>query len=288
MDKRTKVYLTNKQRGGEVNQRGNDYELTFACYRILQFVVRHSENLQRIIFSSQCQGFIDDLFIEVKVPGNEKDLFHQLKTSQVLNWGNGEGSLSYDFDQQGKMQKKRNKPYHTYLVVSNDGVYLHMRRRIPRKLRKYVSIEKFPWFGSLNAHCAYHLQFRQLAAQLCAFQDTDKLDALVKCIYACWGATDKKNIPLSQILNCVRGIGYAYLKSTLPMILRDRTAAILQAIPGFRFNITGGYFYWTFSNTDRGQSRYLVNSPEFRNIENEIIAENPATFNDLELIISSI
>ena len=157
---------------------------------------------------------------------------------------------------------------------------------MPTKLSKHSSVEPFPWLGSLNAHCIHHLRFKQLAEQLCAFTDTDKVNALVKCILACWAATNKKDIRLSQIINDVRKIGYSYLRSSVPLILRDEVARILMAIPGFQFEVVHGYLSWTFSATDRGQIQYPIDSTEFRNIEDEIIAKQPATFDDLEPVIS--
>jgi len=153
MNKRTKAYLAKKQLGGEINQRGNDYELTFTCYRIMQFIRDYLTNLHGVIFSSQHPGFVDDLYINVSVPGRGKDIFHQLKTSAKLCWGNGLKSLHDDFNQQKAIQHKTKKPYHMYLVVSEDSVYKVMRKNMPTKLRKCSSVELFPWYGSTNAHC---------------------------------------------------------------------------------------------------------------------------------------
>lgn len=286
MNKRQHAYLEMKQMGGRTNQQGNDYEIAFACYRIMQFMDRYPAHLHRIIFSSQYPGFVDDLFIGVDVPGHENEIFHQLKTGKNLSWGVGLGTLHDDFYLQSLGLKRAKKAFHLYLVVSNNGVFRRMVRNMPTKLRKIASVQEFPWFGSVSANCSHHRQFKRLAEHLCAFPDTDKLIALVKCICGQWVASNKTNIPLSQILNGVRQMGYSFLKSSIPVTLTDEVIEILRKIPDFQYKIMHGYFGWTYSSTDRGQNRHMVDSLEFRNIENDIIAKRPTTFNDLEPIIS--
>jgi hypothetical protein len=278
--------LAKKQLGGSINQRGNDYEIAFACFRIIQLMNDYPNYLHRIAISSQTPAFVDDLVTKIDIPGSERDLYYQLKTSQKLSWGRGIGSLNFDFYQQGFKLKKDSRVFHLYLVISNCGLFHQMKKKMPPRLRKTTTVTEFSWFGSLHLQCTMYQNFRIAVVKLCAFPDTDKIIALVGCIYANWGLSDKKNVLLSQILNGVRSLGYSYLKSNIPMLLKNETTAILNQIPGFQFEIVYGYFSWTYSTTDKGQIPYLIDSAEFRTIENEIILRVPMTFDELEPIIS--
>lgn len=286
MNKRTKDYLARKQLGGEINQRGNDYEQIYTCFRIMEFILRYPENLHNIYLSSQYAASIDDLHIDQRIPGKFREIFHQLKTSAKLDWKNGEHSLFFDFREQVKILRQKQKAFQLLLIVSNDGVYRAMKEAMPTKLKRYSQVKHFPWFGSLNAHCVYHKKFREMAERLCAFSDADKINAIVKSLLAGWICTDKKNVPLSQILNSALVLGRPYLRSSVPTLPQDQALTILNNIAGFSFMVQHGYFKWKFAHTDSGQILYPIDSPEFRNIEQEIIAKRPTTFDALELIIS--
>jgi hypothetical protein len=258
--------------------------MAFACLRIMQFIRHFPVHLHQIIFSGQHRAFVDDLHIGISVPGEEIELFHQLKTSRQLGWG--VGNLRRDFQMQAKELEKGDLSFRLYLIVAKADVYSRMKESMPRELRKIATVRFFPWFGSINLQCIHHQEFKEAAQHLCAFHDTDKIQAVVGYICAAWMMSEKKSIPLSHIVNRVRASGQAYLKSTIPMVLRDQAVNILTAIPGFQFEVRHGYFSWSYSNTDQGQIPHLIDSVEFRNIEEEIITQQPSKFDDLEAIIS--
>ncbi len=128
--------------------------------------------------------------------------------------------------------------------------------------------------------------FKEIAERLCAFPDADKLVSLVSHFVGAWAMTNRQNVPLDQILQMVRSRGMAFLRPGLHPPLDPTVAGILDAIPGFGYQIVNGYLAWHFSNTDQGYIPHVLGSAEFRNIEAEILLKHPATFTDIETIIS--
>lgn len=86
-DDKVVQYLSNKNRGGTSNAKGNTYENFFAVYQLTLLSRIVIEDNKEVIFSSQITAFVDDLIIDCK---HDSTLRHyQLKNSPSVTWGEG-------------------------------------------------------------------------------------------------------------------------------------------------------------------------------------------------------
>jgi len=197
-----------------------------------------------------------------------------------------QGTLSFDFHTQKDNLTKKRIDFRLELVVSRLDVFRSMKYSLPKVLSKVCTVYHFPWGTTIDNQVLYCKAFRQAAAELCALPDTDKLQALVNHFVGAWVASGRRNVSLDILFNKVNAIGgMAFLKSPIPLTLSPHVVSILNAIPNFRYQIVHGYLGYSYSTADGGTVPYMINSQEFRNIENEIIAKQPLTFADLETII---
>ncbi|MVT10047.1 hypothetical protein [Chitinophaga tropicalis] len=281
-------YLRKKHLGGAINQRGNDYEISFACLKIMRLISQFQLHLSSITISSQGNGYVDDFWVQNQVPGEPTETCYQLKTSQKLSWGEriNRGTLSFDFHKQKDNLTKKGIKFRLELVVSERKIFKLMRNTLPKTLNKICTIFHFPWNGTINNQVLYCSSFRKAAQELCALPDTDKLQALVNIFVGAWVSSGKRDVSLKSLFDKVKSIGgLAYLRSPVPLTLSLQVMEILDAIPNFRYQIFHGYLVYFYGVTDSGSIPHMINSTEFRNIENEIIAKRPVTFADLETII---
>lgn len=281
-------YLRKKHLGGTINQRGNDYEISFACLKIMELINRFRNQLSSITISSQGNGYVDDFWVQNKIPGETTETCYQLKTSKKLYWGKrtNKGTLSFDFHEQKDALNKKSVLFRLELVISERKVSKLMRSNLPKTLDRICTVYHFPWKGTINNQVLSCSVFRDAAKALCALPDTDKLQALVTIFVGAWVSSGRRNVSLDHLLNKVTSSGgLTFLKSPTPLVLSAPIITIFNAIPNFRYQISHGYLLYSYGITDSGMVPHMINSPEFRNIENEIIAKRPVTFTELETII---
>jgi hypothetical protein len=284
LSNKVQTYLSRKQRGGEANNRGNTYENYFAVFKIISTINIAPNHLHSFFISSQVNGFVDDFHIHDQI--GKLHSYYQLKTSAVLSWGKTFGSLSFNFNMQRKLETFRRRQLQLNLVVTDKQLSLSLERQIPKKIKTYTYVHVFPYFSSITQQIAQDLYFRQELQQICAVTDTDKLEALAKCFLGAWVACTQKGIRISTLINDVRGMGYSFIKSAIPLYINPQVHEIISTITGFKYTIKNGYFTWTYGKSDSGISYHMIDSQDFRNIEQDIITQSPRTFDDLETIIS--
>ncbi|WP_343743605.1 hypothetical protein [Chitinophaga sp.] len=284
------LYLRRKHSGGAINKRGNDYETCFACFKIMQLTEKFRSQLNSIVVSSQGRGYVDDLWIQNLIPGEPHETCYQLRTSHTLHWGKRTtpGTLSYDFHQQKDNLTKKGVNFCLELVVSKRKVHKSMHYNLAKTLTNVCTVYHFPWSNTIDRQVVNCRVFRQAATALCASTDTDKLQSLVSHFVGAWVASGGQNVSLDHLLAKIESRGaYIFLKSATVLTLSPQLVAILDVIPNFRYQIVQGYLAYYYGDYDSGFVPYMINSQEFRNIESEIIAEHPATFNELEPLILS-
>jgi hypothetical protein len=277
-------YLSNKARGGEINQRGNAYEQHYACFKICQFAENHAFALNKVVLSSQEFAFIDDLYISV---GNQDFYYYQLKTSAVLSWNYRKNfaSLKIDFLLQEYWCKWKKERFYLHLVVSNKDVYADMLATKPTAIAG-VYLENFVYAETVSLLLANSTPFRKSVASVCAINSPtlDKLAAVAASIIGIWSSSNKKGINLNEFLKTVQGINGSFVK--YPLLSNAKIApqldAILKGIPGFYYHIDNNYFIWEYGLADTGNLPYEILSPEFTTFGLEVVQANPATFEDLE------
>lgn len=284
LSKKNKTYLSRKQRGGEANKRGNTYENYFAVYKIISTINAEPTSLHSIYVSSQVNSFVDDFYVHDQL--STLHSYYQLKTNATLSWGNTFGSLFFNFKMQKKQEKYAKKKFQLNLIVSDSQLCKSLEIAIPKEIKKNTSVHFFPYFSSMTQQIAQDSLFRQELQQICAIADTDKIEALAKCFLGAWVACAQQYVSISTLINDVKNMGYSYIKSEVPLYLNPQVHEILRGIPNFTYEIKNGYFTWVYSRSDSGIFRNMIDSQDFRNIEQDIIAQSPSTFEDLETIIS--
>lgn len=250
----------------------------------MQIAHAHSSQLHHFLVSAQTFSFVDDFYIyDIE---DKRASYYQLKTNTDLSWGSKFKTLFFDFNKQKNHLRYLKRKFRLYLVVANIVVHNKMLASLPSRLKKYTQIEFFPLHDSINSQLTNDAQFKSVVTDLCALSDLNKLEALATCILGAWEATNKNNIPVSDILNSIRNMGYSYLKRNIPLYISSGVDNILCNIPAFSYEIKGGYLSWTYGTADKGDIPWSIDSAEFRNIEAEIMKKAPKTFDDLENIIS--
>ncbi len=254
----------------------------------MELISKFRSDLNKIWVSSQGKGYVDDFWVKNLIPGQPEETYYQLKTSTKLSWGKKakQPSLFYDFYKQQENLTKKGVSFLLGLVVSQKKIYQSMTSRLPKALNKVCSVHHYPWRNSIEKQVTHCSAFRKAAVELCAFPETDKLQALVSYFVGAWVSSSKSNISLDKLFINIHSKGaMAFLKSPIPLSLSPQVVMILDAIPDFRYQIVHGYLAYYYGSSDKGTVPYMINSEEFRNIESEIIANRPATFADLETII---
>ena len=277
-------YLNNKHKGGVTNQKGNEYEVYFATFTIARMINKYPQDLNSTIVSSQSQSFVDDFFT-LHTPSSSYEYF-QLKAGSCPGWGSGFKSLSFEFSTQQKIENYNKRKFRLFLVVGEYAGYKKMNASIPRGIKRSTSVEYFPYYDSVSKYLFHCKEFHSQIASLCAVKGHDKLEALATCILGAWFVTNKRDIPLIQILNSLRGINATWIKSDITAsYLSPQLVGILDQIADFTYQIQGGYFQWKYGNNDSGTLPHAIDSKEFRIIEAAIIQANPSTFTDLEVLM---
>ena len=283
---RHRSYLTKKQLGGEINERGNRYEGYFTTFKIAEHINLYPHKLNHITISSQDATFVDDLLI---TNDRQRTLF-QLKTSKKLKWGLARKlkTLNFDFSIQRRIELYFNRDFRLCLVVANTDLQSSLLMALPSQLRKCTDILMFPSHESIQKQILNDPLFRAELEKLIAFPSAtvDKLESLATTILGIWHATNKKQIRLEELQSKLEEIGYAFIRPRIACNLDPSTKDILDAIPDFRYVINNNYLSWSYKTADSGVIPYQIGSQDFVNIALQIHTEKPVDFLTLEKIIS--
>jgi hypothetical protein len=276
------IYLNNKLRGGEVNQRGNDYEQQYACNLICWFAKNNPLNLESVRFSSQKFALIDDLYID---ENRNKSYYYQLKTSKKLSWGKSLGSLKWDFFIQYKWCKWNNENNELFLIVSDKEVHNKMDSNKPNSIPNLI-VNYFPHKDTISKLILSHKPFRENVSSMCATKNpsTDKLVSIASSIIGAWSTGNRKDISLNDLLLKVRKTNGTYVKYplTTTQTISPEIRKIFAKIPDFEYYIRDGYLEWGYNSTDTGQLPYHISTKDFLDFEQNIIIVNPTSFAELE------
>lgn len=279
-------YLVNKQRGGAVNQKGNQYENFFALFKIIHYANTFPNHLEKIRLSAQSKSFVDDLLINNKRTRE----YYQLKTSKRLAWGIGKkkGTLNFDFSNQRNIEKKRKARFVLNLVVQDLILRNKLLQKRPKHLKTCTNLVHFPYFDSILKQIANDSNFRTQLELLSAINTPpkDKLEALANCILGYWVSSMAKGVVLAEIISKVQNIGASFIKPKIVKKMSKKVFSILSLIPNFTFVQTYGYVSWEYRNTDSGVIPYVIGSKEFNKIEKQIELAKPNNFSTLETLIS--
>lgn len=280
-------YHSNKLKGGANNEKGNRFENHFAIFKVTEYLNSYSESKAQVVFSSQVEAFVDDLLIILEEDNKE---FYQIKNSKSLKWehGNKQKSLCYDFLNQKRIEKDQYSKFKLFLIVSSEPLQLSLTRSLPKSLLPYTEVVFFPYSDSIHNLVSQHLVFREELKKLIAVNSPpiDKLEALATAILGVWNACNKKDISLEDIYTHLEKMSLSFIRPREIFYLSYEIQLVLDLIPNFSYIVHNNYLTWKFKNTDTGIIPFPIGTPDFEEIETEILVQKPSSFEALETIIA--
>ena len=160
-----KKYLEHKHQGGLNNQKGASYEDYYAVFQIVVYARKYKKSLDCVFFQTQLKdSFVDDLLI---VYPSQKKVYHQLKNTKSLSWGNvGEkGDLAYDFNCQIQNCRKKKESFVLKLVHSL-GAQVAVST-IPECISNKSRVEYFEYADDLGKLILTSGKFKKIVKENC-------------------------------------------------------------------------------------------------------------------------
>jgi len=280
-------YFTNKQTGGNSNQKGSRYEDFFSVMQLAQLfqLLTNDDDKYDIEIFAQAEAFVDDLLIKYRKHNTQHHF--QLKTTVTVSWGKYLKSISDDFYKQKLLNDAVGiDRTHTVLVCSSEENVTRLQQSMPNNIADFTDIIFFPEAETINHLLLIHEEFKILIGHICFSNDIDKLEALAKIILAHW--VDKKTTlsSVNELLSALESSFPNFLARTnVSVSLLPEVERIFSTIMYFSFKIEKGYFSWHYHDFDSGTIPYSVDSKEFIAFQQEIASKRPRQFDELEGIL---
>lgn len=280
-------YLSNKNRGGTSNQKGNDYENNFAVCKLALLSKSTLEGNATIKFYSQILAFIDDLAIEFA--GSNIFEHYQLKNSKNVSWGTGLKSIADDFQKQQELNLALSKNSNLYLVISDRTSCDALTQNIPNNIKPYSQVIYFPPEPNLIKIVAQDPDIREAIEYLSAFEKPapDKIECVVTVLLGAWLCSDKSGVSVAEILNKARESTPSYIRSfSQESQLDPEVENILNKIDNFSYNLSKGFLHWSYGGgLEEGTLAYSIDTDRFRQFQELIKKNNPTSFEQLETFL---
>ena len=277
-------YLSNKNRGGTSNAKGNTYENFFAVYQLALLSRIIIEYNKEVTFSSQITAFVDDLIIDCK---DDSTLRHyQLKNGSSVTWGEGVKSIFDDFKKQYELNHTISRESEINLVVSSTNLRANLEASLPAAIKNYSQVVYFPYETSLVKVIEKEATFRQAIEYLCAFDNPapDKIECVAAVLLGAWVSSHKSNISVMEILKKAQESTPSFIRSfSKEWQLDPEVEEILSKIPDFQYNLTKGFLHWEFKNRlEDGTLPYSVDTEQFKKFQEVVKKSKPTRFEELE------
>ena len=277
-------YLSNKNRGGTSNVKGNTYENFFAVYQLALLSRIIIEYNKEVTFSSQITAFVDDLIIDCK---DDSTLRHyQLKNGSSVTWGEGVKSIFDDFKKQYELNHTISRESEINLVVSSTNLRANLEASLPAAIKNYSQVVYFPYETSLVKVIEKEATFRQAIEYLCAFDNPapDKIECVAAVLLGAWVSSHKSNISVMEILKKAQESTPSFIRSfSKEWQLDPEVEEILSKIPDFQYNLTKGFLHWEFKNgLEDGTLPYSVDTEQFKKFQEVVKRSKPTRFEELE------
>ncbi len=278
------TYLNNKNRGGEINQKGNTYENFFTVYQLAKLSETVLEEGTVIQLMSQVLAFVDDLIIDYQ---SEAPLQHyQLKNAKTLSWGTGLRSIADDFHKQHQLNQRISRACELILVVSNQTLQVELGAAMPSILRPFSGVLHFPYYPNLFQVIEASPDFRAAIAYLSAFDDPepDKVETVATVLLGAWVSSSREGVSVREILYKARQLNSSYIRSfSQDLQLDPEVEKILDRIKDFTYNLTKGFLHWQYRDgLTEGTLPYSIETEQFRRFQDLIKRQRPLTFEELE------
>ncbi|MCF2602196.1 hypothetical protein JQM84_00530 [Parabacteroides distasonis] len=272
-------YLANKHRGGENNLKGGTYEDFYAVYQIVSCLTRFKDRLDTVQFQAQLEdAFVDDLLIAYP----EINVYHQLKNTQDISWGDPQkkGDIAFDFAHQIEDCKERNEAFSLKLVHSANKAEIDTK--MPEEIKDFSAGEWFSYYGDINQMV---LLCEDLRSTLKAISGNsaeitdDELTNIATVFLGAWKALSfNRKVKLAELLHKVESQTRVNLSIYPDQRISDACQEILDAIEGIEYYVRGKMFYCRF-----GHFTGLCPWPD--EMEERIISNHPTTKMELFMLI---
>ncbi len=278
------VYLKNKHRGGEVNQKGNTYESFFAVFQLALLAKGVIEEGATILFTSQILAFVDDLIIDRQ--DDAPRCHYQLKNAKTLSWGTGLRSIADDFQKQYTLNQQVSRPCELALVVSDSTLQAELTTSIPTVLTEFSQVLFFPYHPNLIQVVEADTSFWEAIAYLSAFDDPepDKIECVATVLLGAWVSSSKSSVSAIDILHKAQQATPCFIRSFRHDLQLDpEVEKILDRIQNFTYNLTKGFLHWQFrGGLTEGTLPYSIETEKFERFQDLIKRQRPTTFEELE------
>ena len=280
-------YFTNKQIGGNSNQKGSRYEDFFSVMQLAQLfqLLTNDDDKDDIKIYAQAEAFVDDLLIKFQKHNTQHHF--QLKTSSAVRWGTGLKSISDDFYKQKVLNDDSGIDItRTVLVCSDKETADRLQKSVPQNIADFADTLFFPEADTINHLILIDDEFKTLIGRICFSNDIDKLEALAMLILGHWVNKKTTLTSVNKLLSTLENAFPNYLaRLNVTENLLPEVERIFSTITNFSFKIEKGYFSWQFHDFDSGTIHYSVDSKEFTAFQQEITSKRPRQFDELEGIL---
>ena len=265
-------YLANKHKGGAANAKGGLYEDYYAVFQMVACIARYKRELDGVAFQTQLEDtFVDDLLIAHP----DINVYHQLKNTQQLKWDtkpSGTRTVASDFEKQMEDCDERDEKFALKLVYS--AIDSDVAENIPETIRKYTTAEYFPYQDDLNSLILISKDFQDALRQISARGETstdDELLDIATVFLGVWKSIGgKEKVRLSEIVKRAENVKHFNLAIHPPLELSPECKAVLDAIEGLDYSVSGRMLYWSIGLMSGSY-------PLAEDVQNRIIARSPKT-----------
>lgn len=257
-------YLKNKHKGGVSSEKGLQYEMNYAVYKIACYLLACNEHSVR--FQTQIEGaYVDDLLITVD---DDVYNYHQIKNVKGLKWA----TVESDFIMQSNQCTERSENFTITLVYSDP----QFSTTLSEELKPHTNTLYFPYTTSLYGLINTHTPFKDALKELSAYDDPseDLLYGIAEAIAGIWLSSNRMDgASITDIADRLK-------KSEINTVLDPdaeiamECKTILDAIPDFSYEIKGKKIIW-YSDSFSGSTLWTSR------LQNEIIENAPSTAKDI-------
>ncbi len=270
-------YLLNKNKGGDNFEKGRDYEIHFAVGRLAELVDIYLTKGKELKAQSQKPGFfVDDLVIDYST---KKRKAWQLKDVAKLSWGSGtrKGTIGFDFYNQ--IHNNPGKKEELALVVSSKRLCEKLEKDKPTVLQS-CEVEFFPNSTLLDLIREGHLFSPLSKIARSSSPSHALLKEIANLLIARWREQNgqiktSELLPINGYPNLLRT---AHPEAKAKGILQQQVKTILDAIPGFKYEIDRGFFHCSYLETTRQTLGFDCFSQKFKTVQDWIVENKPTVF----------
>ena len=188
--------------------------------------------------------FVDDMLIAYP----EQNMYHQLKNTKSLSWGEvGKvGDIAFDFAWQINDCKDRDEKFALKLVYSQNNS--EITTHIPTEIKEYTATEYFDYSADINNLVILSTPFKEALWAIAPNGEKTPTDVLANIAIAflgIWrGCDTNEGISLAEIIRRVENVKYVNLNIYPDEEMSEKCKCILDAFKELEYHISGKMFYW--------------------------------------------